>query len=176
MTRFSTRAHGLGRFITIRTQQQLPLLTCEASRQEVALAIEECQLFHGFLLMAWAIMPTHTHLVVFPLVDTGPEEIVEKFREISERRLTDIIKADSHRTALLGMTIPNTVAGKVWQQSFEEEVCDTFDGLWRRISYCHHDAVHHGLVQRADEWPFSSARWYNGQRETLLTLLPHDTD
>ena len=142
----------------------------------MALAIEECQLFHGFLLMAWAILPTHTHLVVYPQINISTDDIVAKFCEVSERRLAEVITSDSHRAGLLGMTIPSDVAGKVWQQKYEEEVCDTFDSLWRCISYCHHDAVHHGLVQRAEDWPFSSARWYNGQRKTLLTLLPHDAD
>ena len=40
----------------------------------------------------------------------------------------------------------------------------TDEELEEKIKYIHHNPVRRGLVERAIEWPWSSARWYAGIR------------
>ena len=47
------------------------------------------------------------------------------------------------------------------------------------INYIHLNPVRRGLVERAEDWAWSSARWYAGLRPALLDIdqtLPPDYD
>jgi hypothetical protein len=37
--------------------------------------------------------------------------------------------------------------------------------MWRKICYIHQNPVERGLVEKPEDWKWSSARWYAGQRE-----------
>jgi putative transposase len=44
------------------------------------------------------------------------------------------------------------------------------DTLERMIDYIHLNPVRRGLVERAIDWPWSSARWYAGIRPAVLEM------
>jgi len=36
-----------------------------------------------------------------------------------------------------------------------------------KVKYCHDNPVKRGLVAQPEDWPWSSCRWYQGQREDV---------
>ncbi len=42
--------------------------------------------------------------------------------------------------------------------------------LFEKVEYIHQNPVRRGLVKRSTDWPWSSARWYAGDRSGPVTI------
>jgi putative transposase len=89
-----------------------------------------------YLLHDFVVMPEHIHLLLTP-------------RETTLERVMGLIKGGfSHR---IGSSFP------LWQKSFtDHRIRDRADFLARR-KYIHENPVKEGLVERAEDYPYSSA-------------------
>ena len=48
---------------------------------------------------------------------------------------------------------------KVWYRCFDREIRSERH-FWASVNYIHHNPVHHGYVEKWEEWPWSSASEY----------------
>lgn len=99
---------------------------------------------HYCALQAWALFSNHYHLVV--ACDRG---------EDVHRMLSQF-----HSDAATALNSLDGASGrKVWFQ-FRETLL-TYERSWlARLRYTHENAVHHGLVPVAAQYPWCSARWF----------------
>jgi putative transposase len=113
-----------------------------------------------YLLHAFVVMPDHFHI----LLTVGAEMTIE--------RAVQFIKGGfAFRAAReLGFRPP------VWQKGFSE--IRTFDGetFERQSSYIRNNPVRRQLVQRAEDWPFSSASSVLALDAPPQRLKPHEPD
>jgi hypothetical protein len=63
-------------------------------------------------------------------------------------------------------------AGKLWQGRFFDRALRTVKEYNRAVEYIHLNPVKAGLVQRPEDWPWSSAREYSGSLEEDATRHP----
>jgi type I restriction enzyme R subunit len=112
-------------------------------------------------LLAFVIMPSHIHWVFQPLplwVESLPES--QEYRSARQR-----IQHSLNRFTALRCNEMRGTTGDFWQrESYDHWVRDS-DELERIIIYIESNPVKAGLVDRAEEWVFSSAH----QRRTLGT-------
>jgi putative transposase len=99
---------------------------------------------HDCWLQAWSLFSNHYHLVVAS--DDG-----ERLRRMLSRLHTEAaIDANSR---------DGTKGRKVWYQFRDKQL--TFERSWlARLRYTHENAVHHGLVRDAVQYPWCSAGWF----------------
>lgn len=95
-------------------------------------------------IFAWCFLPNHYHV----LLKTDQLEILleelGKFHGRSARR----------------WNIEDRRPGrKVWFNCFDRKI-KSDRHFWASMNYVHHNPVHHGYVQRWQDWPWSSARRY----------------
>jgi putative transposase len=95
---------------------------------------------HFYELEAWVVMPNHVHLLVLPFVDLA--------------RITHWLKGGTARQA-------NAILGRAgepfWQhESFDHWVRNERE-LCRIAAYIEDNPVSAGLVEAAEDWPWSSA-------------------
>jgi REP-associated tyrosine transposase len=93
---------------------------------------------------AWCVLPNHYHL----LVET--------------RELRDVTKAlgELHGRSSFEWNGADACRGrKVWHRCSDRKIRSERH-LWAAMNYVHHNAVHHGYVERWEDWPFSSAVAY----------------
>jgi putative transposase len=99
---------------------------------------------HGVTLQAWCVFSNHYHLVAS--ADEGA-----RVKKMIERFYVDSAIAINRRDG--------TKRRKVWYQFRDTQL--TFERSWlARLKYTHENAVHHGLVVAATEYPWCSARWF----------------
>jgi REP element-mobilizing transposase RayT len=105
-------------------------------------ALQYGEIARGFYrLYAWVIMPNHLHIILKP--------------EIELSCVTRWLKGRTGRTAnrLLGRT-----GAPFWQdESFDHWIRSNGE-LQQLIEYVEKNPVKTGLVQAAEQWPWSSAR------------------
>ncbi len=97
-------------------------------------------------LEAWAILSNHYHFLA-----EAPAEGSASLREL-------IRKLHSRSARLLNQS-DQTPGRKVWHNYLESHVTTEKSHL-ARLHYIHANAVHHGLVRVAADYPWCSARWF----------------
>jgi putative transposase len=129
-------------------------------------AIDRANERHGFHLTAFVFMPEHVHLLVYP--DSGAPKIEQLLRAI-KRPFSYRIKQrliESGSPQLQRLTVrqrPGMQTFRFWQEGpgYDRNL-DKPGTVLVAIDYLHLNPVRRGLVERATDWQWSSARWYEG--------------
>jgi putative transposase len=91
-------------------------------------------------LRAWCLLPNHYHVLA------QTEKIDELRRRIGQLH---------GRTSRQWNLEDQTAGRKVWYNYFDREM-KSDRHYWASLNYVHNNAVHHGLVDKWLDWPFSS--------------------
>jgi len=101
---------------------------------------------YGWELRSWVIFSNHYHFIA-----RSPEE---------NNRLGLLIKRLHSDTAREINRLDGLPGRQVWHQYWDK--CLTFErSYWARLKYVTHNAVHHGLVSVAEQYPYCSAGLLN---------------
>ena len=90
---------------------------------------------------AWCILPNHYHILL---------------RTDQIRLLRKAIAKIHGRTATFWNREDDQIGRKVWFNFFDRDMRSERH-FWATMNYIHNNAVHHGYVNRWQDWPFSSA-------------------
>jgi len=153
---------GQARYLTFSCMNRLPLLRNDAIKALVVKQLEWSRQRLGYDLLAWVLMPEHVHMIVLPdpprvsvssiLADLKrpvAQRVLRRWRQLNAGILQRIVDADGR--------------AHFWQAGggYDRNLC--IDGeLWEKIIYVHENPCRRGLVERATDWPWSSAREYVG--------------
>jgi len=116
---------------------------------------------YHFLLMAWVFLPDHWHAIFFPRPPVTVSLVMESIKVGSTHRIN----------ARRGES------GRLWQPRFFDRAVRTVKEYYEKVEYIHLNPVRAGLVERAEDWPWSSVRDYAGNLSTAAVahpLLPID--
>lgn len=170
------------RFLTFSCYHRYQLLGTPAIRDVFVDALWKSREKHRFRLIAWVVMPDHVHLTIVPRVVVGYDNgwplvastsTVEKIYATMKKSVSQRVLA--RWTKLNAPILPKlTLADGTrhfWQPGggFDRNV-RTEAEAWREICYIHDNPVRRKLATRAEEWPWSSARWYAGETEGQIPI------
>jgi REP element-mobilizing transposase RayT len=107
-----------------------------------------------FHLHAWVVMPNHVHIVFEPLGGSRVGRLVATWKTVSAKRILG--RASQGR--------PQTL----WQVDYFDRFIRDARHYALAIDYIHRNPVMAGLVERAEHWPWSSAReWAEGHGQRV---------
>jgi putative transposase len=110
----------------------------------------------GSEIWAWCLMPNHVHLLIAPSDVDGLRQTV----------------ANAHRRYAARVNARNKWTGHVWQGRYGSVVMDEAH-LYSALAYVSLNPVRARLVERAQDWPWSSARAHlTGKPDGVTTLAP----
>jgi len=112
----------------------------------LARVVRERREEHHFLLTAWVFLPDHWHAILFPPDPLTISRVMEAIKVGSTHRI-NAGRGDS---------------GLLWQPRFFDRALRTVKEYYEKVEYIHLNPVRAGLVKRAEDWPWSSARDYTG--------------
>ena len=107
-------------------------------------AIAQSRQEQGFWVTAWVFLPDHWHAIIY-LRD--PLTVSDVLRTI-KLRTTSAINQDRQE------------AGPLWQGRFFDRVLRTVKEYWETVDYIHMNPVRRRLVNRPEEWRWSSIHSY----------------
>jgi REP element-mobilizing transposase RayT len=147
---------GCTYFVTFRVHKALG-----AVLEDLSLAvIAEEALWHGYgeryLLHAYVIMPDHVHLLLQPVAEWALAKILQGLKGFTARQIN----------RLLGRK------GEFWQDESFDHLVRNEEDWFDKFDYIHNNPVKAGLVERPQDYPFSSlvTMHSNGRLESL----PHN--
>lgn len=111
-------------------------------------AVRQTMAEHPFRIDAWVVLPDHLHAVW--TLPEGDAEYSVRWR---------LIKARFSREVPVGRLRPSHEARQergVWQRRFREHHLRDEADRAAHIRYCWRNPVKHGLVERPEDWAFSS--------------------
>ena len=128
---------GVIYFVTTRLKQEGRLVT-EAEAEIVVNTILDSSKRKEMTLYAYVIMPNHMHILIKPIIG-------------GISKTTQLIKGRSSR---------QVNQGNFWQKGFFDFGILTEEKFREKVNYIHFNPVKWGLVEKAEDYKFSSALTY----------------
>ena len=143
LKRYQTSGHF--HFITFTCYHRLPHLNDDTSRTVFEETLETLRQRHQFYVFGYVLMPEHVHLLLsepklHPLADTLRALKTQTSRKLKGERM------------------------QFWQTRYFDRNIITQDEFSEKLQYMHRNPVKAGLVEKPEDWPWSSYRhWLTGE-------------
>jgi putative transposase len=164
-------------FITAIAKDRLPIFRTDTIKAITCEALDQAQQSGGFLLLAYVVMPDHVHL----LTDSPrpASEILRYIKGTIGHEVIEYLKREGYEESL------RKLRHEEWKRrhryslwDHESNVFSIFSEaiLMQKVNYVHLNPVRAGLVQRATDYRWSSARFWQGcvtESEPLAVDVGH---
>jgi putative transposase len=149
-------------YLTSVAKDRLPVFRLEKIKSIVCAALNDARSSCGFLILAYVIMPDHIHLVTDGA--KKPSVIQRYVNGIVARKVIDFLKAEKYESSLHKLRHAEYRRNhrySLWDHHPNARVLTSESMFMQRVHYTHQNPVRLGLVERAEEYRFSSARIWN---------------
>ncbi len=120
---------------------------------ELRNAIARVKRCHPFTIHAWVVLPDHLHCVIE--LPQGDVDFAMRWRLIKAGFSRSLAKTE-HRSP----SRKRRGERGVWQRRFWEHLIRDENDYHAHVDYVHINPLKHGLVERVEEWPYSTFhRW-----------------
>lgn len=166
--------------LTFSCYRGLTMLGRDRTRCWPIEALDAARRKHDFELWAYVIMPEHAHALLWPRrseYDTGA--IRQSIKQPVGQKAINWLKCNSARwlAELRKVSANGHAHYHFWQPGggYDRSIVKP-QTAWATVEYIHNNPVRRGLVERPTDWPWSSARWYEGEGEVLIEMdgIPPD--
>ena len=178
-TRRARDEAGEAHFLTYSCAGRMPLLTRDRTRHWVVEALAATRRELDVALWAYVIMPEHVHVLLYP---RGGDREMRRILAALKRPVSDAARAflegsgNDEWLERLSVEYPSRRVFRFWQAGggFDRNVLSekTVPAV---IDYIHANPIRRGLVARASDWEWSSARFWEGCDDVLLRM-DHPSD
>lgn len=138
--------------------------------------IKHYQERYQFKVLGYVIMPSHFHWVIEIQPKFG--SISDIMRDIKKYSAWDLMEALERDKAagLLSLFLSNAKElqnqkRKFWMRRFDDQVIRNTDMLRTKLEYIHHNPVKAGLVDKHEDYKYSSARNYILDDHSVIRVI-----
>ncbi len=160
-------------FITFTVVKWVDVFTREDYHYFLIDSLRYCQLEKGLVIHAYVIMTNHLHLIVSRNREEALENIFRDFKKYTAFKLLRAIKenpSESRKRWMLeifrqaGRQNSNNRRYQFWQNGNHPIELINNKIMDQKLDYLHNNPVKHGFVRKAEDYPWSSAADYLGQK------------
>jgi putative transposase len=158
-------------FITCTVHQWVDVFTRKDYVEILLDSIRFCQKNKGLKVHAWVVMSNHIHLIVSSDKEKL-SDIIRDFKKFTSSQITRAIEAnlkESRRRWLLWLLKKEDKVW-FWEEGYHGEAIITKSFFDVKLNYIHMNPVRAGIVQKEEEYLYSSCADYYGLRKGLLEL------
>ncbi len=165
--------------LTFSCYRRYPFLKAERTRLWLAEALDQARGELSFDVWAYVFMPEHVHLIVHPRALVYDIALVRQAikEPVGRKAIKYIEESAPDWLPKLTRRRGRRVERLFWASGggYDRNI-KTAETLLQMIDYIHMNPVRRGLVQRAVDWPWSSAAWIEGVGESPIRLDPIPTE
>jgi REP element-mobilizing transposase RayT len=149
-------------YLTSVAKDRLPVFRVDTLQSIACAALNEARQSGGFLILAYAIMPDHFHVIT-----DGEKKasVIQRFiNGITSRRVIDFLKKEGHTASLEKLRHEEYRRGhrySLWDHHPNVRLLTSEGMFMQRVHYTHQNPVRLGLVEKAEDYRFSSVRIWN---------------
>jgi REP element-mobilizing transposase RayT len=156
-------------FVTITVQHWIDIFTRREYKDIVVESLEYCQKEKGLEVFAWVIMTNHLHLIIRAKEGFLLENIVRDFKKFTSKAMIKAIlenQCESRKEWLL-RGFQTEKGYSFWQVGNHQIELWTGAVIDEKLEYIHRNPVNSGFVFRAEDYLYSSAVDYAGEKGLL---------
>jgi putative transposase len=155
-------------FITFAVVEWVDVFTRKDYRDIVLDSIRFCQREKGLLLHSWCIMSNHVHMIV-STKEGNLSDVLRDFKKFTSKQLIKAIednKQESRREWMLdifskeGEKISRNSNNQFWRQDNQPMELYSPAFIFQKTNYIHNNAVEAGIVEKPEDYLYSSAKDY----------------
>jgi len=200
-------------FVTTSFHRQRSLLLNDKYYRMILDSLGFLKQKYKFEVVAYVVMSTHLHLILFLQKGTVLSDIMRDFKKFTAYKIRKQLEEDGAFDLLDSLRVPSdlcrevtpdttnsvtpdTTGGsvtpdttrvpsgvtsrrkgqkfKIWEDRFDDLYLTRKETFWTKFNYIHNNPVKAGLVEKPEDYPYSSARNY--YLETKEGLLEVDID
>ena len=160
---------GTARFITFSCYHRLRLLTSEDTIIPFLEELERQRQRDNFKVLGYVVMPDHVHLIIYPPDPLAVGSVIGEIKKRSSFKILSMWKKQD-KEILNRLMVSGRGRQKYafWQPRGYDHNCRTVEYVREKINYCHMNPVKAGLVSQPGDWPWSSYRWYYGDKGGIV--------
>ena len=167
-------------FVSFAVVEWLDVFTRNEYKDILIDSLEFCQKNKGMELFAWCIMSNHVHIIFRSIEGQKPELLLGDFKRFTSNRIIKTIK-ENHRESrkewLLeqfekaGLDSSNVNKYQFWRHDNKPIELWSNKVIDEKIIYIHNNPVEEGLVSYPEDYVYSSARDYSGEKGLLDVVV-----
>ena len=165
--------HEATYFISFAVQGWADVFTRNEYKNIVVESLKYCQQNKGLEIFAWCIMTNHLHLIVRAKETYVLPDIMRDFKKYTAKSiLTAILENNQEsRNEWLIEQFKTEKGNRFWQE--ENHPIELWSGtvIMQKLHYLHQNPVEAGIVFKAEDYVYSSARDYAGEKGLLDIIL-----
>jgi putative transposase len=156
-------------YLTAVAKERLPIFRSGRIKSIACAALNEARCSGNFALYAYVLMPDHVHVITDSVLRLS--KILQFINGITARRIIDYLKEHNYQDSLKKLRHeirPRQYGYSLWDHHPDARLLLTEAMLMQRVHYTHQNPVRAALVNRAEDYRWSSVRCWNGN------LLPDE--
>lgn len=177
-TKYKVRDNDKAHFVTITTVNWVDLFTRLEQKKNIIESLKYCQQNKGLEIFAFVVMPSHIHMMCSARDGFELSSIIRDFKKFTSKNIEQTIKEgkESRREWLLQMFkdacshLKRDQQYKVWQDGYHAEELSSNRFIYQKLNYIHQNPVADGIVEKPEDYFYSSARNY-AELSTVLDVV-----
>lgn len=158
-------------FITCTVHQWIDVFTRKEYVDILLDSLRHCQQNKGLKIYAWVVMTNHIHLIV----SSDKEKlsnILRDFKKFTSKHIFHAIETNPHESRKRWMTwlLKKDDAIWFWEEGYHGEEITDVAFMDSKINYIHMNPVKANIVEKEEEFLYSSCGDFYGTRKGLLEL------
>ena len=165
---YKIRHQGAIHFITFAVVEWVDVFTRKDYRDIVLDSIRYCQNEKGLILHSWCIMSNHLHLIV-SAKNEDLSDVLRDFKKFTSKQIITAIEnnpKESRKEWMLdifrkeGEKNSRNTNYQFWRQDNQPMELYSAAFVFQKTNYIHNNAVEAGIVEKPEEYLYSSAKDY----------------
>ena len=165
-------------YVTFQIVRWIDIFTRQIYRDIVINSLRFCQQNKGLEIYAFVIMSNHIHILIRSSIDRLSCTIRE-FKSFTARKILEAVntESESRREWILNLFEFSAKQHKrnekyqVWTHENHAEIVYGNQFMDSKINYIHENPVRAGIVEKAEDYLYSSARNYAGMDGVLDVIV-----
>jgi putative transposase len=150
-------------FFTSVTKDRLPVFRSALIKEVACRALDEARSSGRFLLLAYVFMPDHLHWITDSCLK--PSQILRFVDGILAHRIIKFLKEHNYQRSLAKLREAEKIHGykhSLWDHHPNALWLTSEAAFMQRVNYIHQNSVRAGLAERAEDYRWSSRRYWLG--------------
>ena len=146
-------------YLTAVAKDRLPVFLTDTIKIITCKALDEARKSGGVAIYSYVIMPDHLHAITDSAIK--PSKVLQFINGIISRRVIDHLKEHGHNASL--QKLRRESGARAHRYSLWDHHANAFpilseDMLMQKVNYIRQNPVRAGLVERAEDYRWSSVR------------------
>ena len=177
-TGYQIKDQSAAHYLTFQVVFWIDLFTRQVYRDIIIDSLRYCQKEKGLEIFAWVIMSNHIHSIVRSK-NNDLSGTIRDFKKFTTKKFIETIstECESRREWMLRLfkhaAKRQNKSGEYQVWTHENHAIEVFGNAFigEKVEYIHNNPVRAGIVERAEDYKYSSASAYN-DKESLLEIIP----